>query len=57
MVEPIRDDELIIEEETAASIMKDILLGMCQMHDKNFIHRDIKPENILLNVLNENEQE
>jgi calcium-dependent protein kinase len=48
---------LIIDEETVASIMKDILLGMCQMHDKNFIHRDLKPENILLNVINDHEQD
>lgn len=36
--------------------MKDILLGLCEMHDRNFIHRDLKPENILLNVINQEEQ-
>jgi serine/threonine protein kinase len=29
--------------------MKDILSGLCMIHEKNYIHRDLKPENILLN--------
>jgi serine/threonine protein kinase len=46
-----------MDEEVVASLMKDILLGLCQMHERNFIHRDLKPENILLNLLNEDEKE
>lgn len=42
----------IMDEDTVSSIMKDILLGLCEMHDRNFIHRDLKPENILLDVIN-----
>jgi serine/threonine protein kinase len=41
-----------MDEDTVSSIMKDILLGLCEMHDRNFIHRDLKPENILLDVIN-----
>lgn len=33
--------------------MRDILSGLCLIHEKNFIHRDLKPENILLNIRNE----
>lgn len=31
--------------------MKDILSGLCLIHEKNYIHRDLKPENILLNQI------
>lgn len=30
--------------------MRNILNGLCLMHEKNFIHRDLKPDNILLNI-------
>ena len=39
---------LVICEETASSITKDICNGLNQIHKKNFIHRDMKPENILI---------
>ena len=31
-------------------IIKDILLGLSEAHNKNIIHTDLKPENILLNI-------
>jgi len=46
----------VIDEETTSSLMKDILSGLCQIHERNFIHRDLKPENILINVINEEER-
>ena len=46
----------VIDEETTASLMRDILSGLCKIHERNFIHRDLKPENILLNVINEEER-
>jgi serine/threonine protein kinase len=36
--------------------MRDILSGLCKIHERNFIHRDLKPENILINVINEDER-
>ena len=39
---------LVLSEELAASVTKDICNGLFQIHKKNFIHRDLKPENILI---------
>ena len=39
-----------IDEETTASIMKDVFEGLFMIHEKSYIHRDLKPENILLNL-------
>lgn len=39
-----------MNEETVAGVMRDILNGLCLIHEKNFIHRDLKPENILINL-------
>ena len=36
--------------------MRDILKGLCEIHDKNYIHRDLKPENILLRIYANDEQ-
>lgn len=47
----------VVDEETTAFIMKDILAGLCKIHERNFIHRDLKPENILMNVINEEEKD
>ena len=38
----------VISEEVAASITRDICMGLAHIHKKNFIHRDMKPENILI---------
>ncbi len=37
--------------------MKDILSGLCEIHERSFIHRDLKPENILINLINEDEKD
>ena len=44
---------LIIEEEIAAKIIKDICNGISSIHKNDYIHRDLKPENILLNKHND----
>ena len=43
---------LVLSEELASSITKDICNGLFQIHKKNFIHRDLKPENILIDQSN-----
>ena len=43
----IKNNELI-EEDKLCHIIKQICLGIKEIHDKNIIHRDIKPENIFM---------
>ena len=43
---------LVLSEELASKITKDICNGLFQIHKKNFIHRDLKPENILIDQSN-----
>jgi serine/threonine protein kinase len=40
----------LLDEESVASIMRDILNGLLIMHEKDYVHRDLKPENVLINV-------
>lgn len=42
--------QTIFNEAMTASISKDIINGLFQIHKKNYIHRDLKPENILVHV-------
>ena len=37
---------------TVKILIKDILLGLVEAHEKGIIHTDLKPENILLNIEN-----
>ena len=40
---------LLIEENILKSIIKQICIGIKEIHDKQIIHRDLKPENIFIN--------
>ena len=42
------DGDIIVTEEIARLLFRQILAGLGYMHSKNIIHRDIKLENILL---------
>ena len=44
----IKNNELI-EEDILYNIIKQICIGIKEIHNKNIIHRDIKPENIFMN--------
>ena len=44
----IKNNELI-EENILYNIIKQICIGIKEIHNKNIIHRDIKPENIFIN--------
>ena len=39
----------LIEENILYNIIKQICIGIKEIHNKNIIHRDIKPENIFIN--------
>lgn len=49
----ISNDDIMMDEQIR-SYMKQILLGLCDLHSKSFVHRDIKPSNILLKLDGEN---
>ena len=43
------DNNELIEEDIICYILRQICLGIKEIHSKNIIHRDIKPENIFIN--------
>ena len=43
----------LIEENIIYNIIKQICIGIKEIHNKNIIHRDLKPENIFMNEKNE----
>lgn len=40
--------EPVFTEEETAMIVKNILIGLSNVHNLNLVHRDIKPENIIV---------
>ena len=49
--EHIKNNELI-EEDILYNIIKQLCIGIKEIHEKNIIHRDLKPENIFMNENN-----
>jgi len=48
-----KDKDELIEEKLIYNIIKQICLGIKEIHNKKIIHRDLKPENIFMNKNNE----
>jgi serine/threonine protein kinase len=44
----IYSDNYVPTNEKTIDLIKQILLGIKEIHEHNIIHRDLKPENILL---------
>lgn len=44
----LEQDITRIPHETVLNILKDILLGLVELHDRNLAHGDVKPGNILM---------
>ena len=51
-INSIKNKELI-EEDILYNIIKQICIGIKDIHNKNIIHRDLKPENIFINEIND----
>ena len=44
-----KNNNTLIEEDILYNIIKQVCIGIKEIHNKNIIHRDIKPENIFIN--------
>ena len=44
-----KNNNTLIEENILYDIIKQICIGIKEIHDKKIIHRDLKPENIFIN--------
>ena len=44
----IDNSKELIEENILYNIIKQMCVGIKEIHDKNIIHRDLKPENIFM---------
>ena len=42
-------EDSLIEEDILKNIIKQICIGIKEIHDKKIVHRDLKPENIFIN--------
>ena len=45
---PVNFGKALYTEDEAALIMKCVMNGLHNIHERGYIHRDLKPENILL---------
>ena len=43
------DNETLIEENIISNIIKQICIGIKEIHKRKIVHRDLKPENIFMN--------
>ena len=43
------DNDTLIEEKMISNIIKQICIGIREIHNMKIVHRDLKPENIFMN--------
>ena len=43
------DNETLIKENIISNIIKQICIGIKEIHNLKIVHRDLKPENIFMN--------
>ena len=49
IINEYKENNQLIEEKKIYNIIKQICLGIKEIHDKKIVHRDLKPENIFMN--------
>ena len=48
-LDEFKKNDILIEENILYEIIKQLCIGIKEIHNKNVIHRDLKPENIFMN--------
>ena len=48
-IDKYKDDIILIKENIIIKIIKQICIGLKEIHNKKIVHRDLKPENIFIN--------
>lgn len=44
------DDQAEVKLDKAVDLVRDLLQGLCHLHEHNICHRDLKPDNLLITI-------